>query len=161
MIRRHETDDSKGYIQGQDRKLRGVFRTICAGDSGELLLLSRDRPPHGRSKTTSRTIVYYWAEGYVHNWNSGFTHSISNYLYFFSRYQDSGCTGGYDKNSSHQQMHERMTVPTEETGGSKHQVYNNVQGALVRFGQLILPPQYLAVSSRCHKSGCTGGHAQN
>jgi hypothetical protein len=94
MFNRHETVDSKEYLQDQDRELRGFLRAVCIGGSGAIPLSSR-QDPHGRNKTTSRPFGHHWAGGSVKNWTTGFALSITQDLSLVSRCQDSGCDRGY------------------------------------------------------------------
>jgi hypothetical protein len=94
MFNRYETVDNKGYLQGQYRELRGILRAVCPGGFGASPLPSR-QAPHGRNKMTSRSIGHHWAGGFGQNWKTRFALSITQYVYLISRFQDSGCAGGY------------------------------------------------------------------
>jgi hypothetical protein len=87
MFNRYETVDSKGYLKGQDRELRGILRAVCFGGSGSIPLPSI-KGPHGRNKTTSRPIGHHWAGGYGQNWKTRFALSITQDIYLISRCQD-------------------------------------------------------------------------
>jgi hypothetical protein len=114
FINRHEMADSKGYLQDQDRELRGIIRAVCARGSGASPLPSK-QGPHGINKTSGPS-VHHWAGGYGQNWNVRFALSITKHFYLVSRCQNSGCAGGYGQIHSHEQLQEQMTFPKEANG---------------------------------------------
>jgi hypothetical protein len=157
--------DSKGDFQGQDRELQGIFREICAGGSGGLILPSRDGPHHGRNNTTSRPFVHHWAGGYGPNWNVRCTISIAKDLYLFSRCQDSGCAGGNGKiffSSTDARTDDFFQGRNWRLSRSRLPYCAGGYGPI--WADKSPPPPISSMQSLCSKCqipGYTGGYAQN
>jgi hypothetical protein len=145
MFNIHETVDSKGYLQCQDRELRGILRSVCA-EVLEQVPSHQDKAPTEEIRQPQDQLCITGLEAMAKTGIQGLLFQSHKTFTLSQDVRTRDVPEAMVKISYHEQLQEQITFTKEANGSSQDSGYSTAPEAMVKFGQMSPPSKALAIS---------------